>query len=487
VSFQATAQGPFNQSVSLSCSFSPSIAGASCAFSSGAVVNPTSSSPVSVTASVMVPVGTAARNYAVTVQATTAGAPGPATTSFTMTVTASEDFTVSSFTAGQIVAAGQTTSPYNLAITPTGSAFAGVVTLSCSGIPSVAQCDFIPNPVVPETNSVNLVLTIATTSGTSGGTYPVALTGTSGSISHSATTSLTVDGFQLGVSQPFSTVADAGSQQAAKVSLTPSYSGSFNAACDASAFSGQCSVTPGNPIPVGAGVATMLTVTVNIPNSAAPQPSNPYNVNLTVADSSGLPMQTLPLPLTVIQDFTLGSLTPSATQTISAGQSVSYNFSVLPVGPAFGDAVSLSCSGTPAVSLCSFTPASVTPGGSSAAVVMTISTTSDSASIVPKRSTFSAASYALGLALPALALLGTRRHGKKHATLTLRARLLGLFLLALVLISCGGGSNGGGDSGGGVGGQQQGTAPGTYTITVTGTSGSLIHAAPATLTLVVTQ
>jgi hypothetical protein len=48
--------------------------------------------------------------------------------------------------------------------------------------------------------------------------------------------------------------------------------------------------------------------------------------------------------------------------------------------------------------------------------------------------------------------------------------VLGLFLLALLLPSCGkGGSNGGG----GGGGQQQGTQPGTYTITVTGTSGTL--------------
>ena len=340
VSFQATAQGPFNQSVTLSCGFSPSISGANCTFSPGAVVNPTSTSPVNVMASVMVPVGTAAGNYTVTVQATAAGAPAPMTTSFTMAVTASEDFTLSSFTAGQIVAAGQTTSPYTLAITPTGSAFAGVVTLSCSGVPAGAECNFTPNPVVPETNSVNVVMTIATSSAISGGTYAVTVIGTSGSLSHSATTSLTVDGFQLGVSQAFSTVADAGSQQTAKVSLTPSYSGSFNAACDASAFSGQCSVTPGNPIPIAAGVATTLTVTINIPNSAAPQPSNLYNVNLTVADISGQPMQTLPLPLTVIQDFTLGALTPSATQTISAGQSVSYNFSVLPVGPSFGNTVS---------------------------------------------------------------------------------------------------------------------------------------------------
>jgi hypothetical protein len=118
---------------------------------------------------------------------------------------------------------------------------------------------------------------------------------------------------------------------------------------------------------------------------------------------------------------------------------------------------------------------------------MTISTTPDSASLVPQkpRRAFFASSYALWLTLPALALLDSQRR-KKHARLKLRSRLLGLFLLALVLTSCGGGGSNGGAGGGG-GGQQQGTSPGTYTITVTGTSGSLSHAAPSTVTLVVTQ
>jgi hypothetical protein len=485
VSFQVTAQGSFNQSVTLSCNFSPAIPGATCGFTPGTVVDPTSVSPVNVSATATVPAGTAAGNYTVTLQATTAGAPAPLTTSFTLAVTAIQDFTVNSSTPSQTVAAGQTTGPYDLTVAPAGAAgssFSGVVTLSCSGIPSGAQCNFTPNQVTPGSNSVSVVLTITTNAGSAGGTYTVTVTGTSGTLSHSITVSLTVNALNLATSQPFPASADAGSQQLAKASLTPNYSGTVTAQCDPSSVSGQCSVTPGNPIQVTAGTATTLTLTLNIPNSAAPQPSNLYNINLTVTDSSGQPTQTLALPLTVIQDFTIGTLSP-ASQTINPGQSTSYNFSVLPVGSPFAAAVNFSCSGAPTISLCTFTPSTVTPGNSSAAVVLKISTTASSASPSPHPPALATLYYTAWLALPALALLGTRTRRGKHAKFSLPASLLGLFLLALLLPSCGGGGSNGGGGGGG-GGQQQGTQPGTYTITVTGTSGTLSHQA-STVTLVV--
>jgi hypothetical protein len=470
VSFQATAQGSFNQSVTVACSFP------GCALTPSTVVNPTSTSSVPMTATVTVPPGTAAGNYTVTLQATTAGATAPMPPSFTLAVTAAQDFTVNSSPPNQTqtVGAGQTTGPYNLTIAPAGASFSGVVTLTCSGIPSGAKCNFTPSTVVPGGNSANVVLTIATNSSTAGGTYTVMVTGTSGSLSHSTTASLTVNTFQLAVSHAFPASADAGSQQSAKVSLTPTYSGTITASCDASAFSGQCSVTPGSPISITAGIATTLTLTVNIPNSAAPQPNNTYTVNLTVTDASGQPTQILPVALTVIQDFTLGALSPSTTQTITAGQSVSYNFNVLPVGSTFASAVGLACSGTPVISLILFTPGQVTPDNNSAAVVLKISTTPAGSASPPRHLP------SLWLALPVLALLGTTARRKKRAKLALASSLLGLLLLALLLSSCGGGgSNGGG------GGQQQGTQPGKYNITVTGASGSLSHTAPSTLTLVV--
>jgi hypothetical protein len=80
VSFQITAAGSFNQSVTVSCT--TSIPSAACNLTPGATVSPTASKPVNMTASVVVPVATSAGRYPVTIQASTTGAPAPLTTSF---------------------------------------------------------------------------------------------------------------------------------------------------------------------------------------------------------------------------------------------------------------------------------------------------------------------------------------------------------------------------------------------------------------------
>ena len=219
---------------------------------------------------------------------------------------------------------------------------------------------------------------------------------------------------------------------------------------------------------------------INVPNDAIP---GLYNININTLDTSGTPSHSLTIALTVLQDFSLSLLTPS-TQTVTAGQSASYNFSVLPVGASFTGAVTFSCSGLPAVSLCTFTPTQVTPGTSSAAVVLQVSTTSTSAAATPALRG-EKIYYALWLMLPGFCLIGLRCG--RRSKLAVPSSMLGLFLLAWLLTSCGGGgTNGGGGGGGGSGGQQQGTPPGTYTISVIGTSEALTHQS-SPITLIVNQ
>jgi hypothetical protein len=471
VGFQVTAQGSFNQDVNLSCGFAPSISGATCTFTPGATVDPTSASPVNVTATVTVPAGTAAGNYTVTVQATTSGAPAPLATSFTLAVTLNPDFILSEPSAFPNVKLGSTGTSGPIVIS-SQDGFTGTVTLSCGTTFGANSCSISPTSVSTFPATVNLII-----NGTSfsAGSYQLAVLGTSGSTTHSLGVPFNVGDYLI--NGPLTLSAAPGGQVPANLTFasTNFYSGQVNATCDATALSGaQCTLTPVNPITINASASVPVTATINVPNNATP---GPYNININSQDVMGAPNAVWTITLTVMQDFTLGSLTPT-TQTITPGGSASYNFSVLPVGASFTNAVNLSCSGAPAISLCSFTPNPVTPGNSSAAVVMKITTTPSSASLSPQRRRGRAAFfYALWLVLPALALPGTRGRRGKHAKPVRPASLLALFLLVVLLPSCGGGTGNGG-------GQQQGTQPGAYTVTVTGTSGTLNHQAPS-VTLVV--
>ncbi len=164
---------------------------------------------------------------------------------------------------------------------------------------------------------------------------------------------------------------------------------------------------------------------------------------------------------------------------VAAGQSGTATLTVTPSG-GFTGAISLSCAITPTApsdpATCSV-PASVNISGSGPqTTTLTVNTTAPNAAINPgRRSLWTSVN---GAALACILLVGIPARRRRWS-----CRLRMLVLLFSVIgtsLGCGGGGSVGGGGGGGGGG---GTTPGTYTITVTGTSGTLTQTGTVSLTV----
>jgi serine protease AprX len=171
-----TPSGGFNGQVSLSASGLP--LGASFTFSP----NPaTSSSTLTVATSPSTPVGT----YTVTVNGLSGSLSRSATVTLTVQAGSPPDFSLSVTPSSQTVAPGGAVS-YLVTITPSGG-FAGVVSLSASGLPSGAFFTFNPSPA-----STSSTMTIQTVASSPTGTYTVTIYGLSGSLFRQTTVALVV-------------------------------------------------------------------------------------------------------------------------------------------------------------------------------------------------------------------------------------------------------------------------------------------------------
>jgi CSLREA domain-containing protein/fimbrial isopeptide formation D2 family protein len=151
----------------------------------------------------------------------------------------------------------------------------------------------------------------------------------------------------------------------------------------------------------------------------------------------------------------------NSTLTVARGQSVNDGFTL---ESSAGLTVTFGCSGLPSGTLCSFNPPSSSLLTDS--INMNIATSGPSASsapIFPGGPTYA-------LLFPALGLLGLVIAGKRSKKTRLRlAMAVSGFVLLLALAGCGGRPN------------FNGTPPGTYTITVTATSGTTSGSATVTL------
>jgi uncharacterized protein (TIGR03118 family) len=175
-----------------------------------------------------------------------------------------------------------------------------------------------------------------------------------------------------------------------------------------------------------------------------------------------------------------------ATLTIAAGQTASFTVNLNGLN-GFNSAVNLSCSGLPANSSCSFSPASVTPP-SGGTVMSTLKISSSSspympASVIAKNP--SGGLYATLLPIPALVLLGLLSVGRgrneslagKYRTRSLVGALGLLLATTILFVASGcGGYNSANNNG-------NGTQRGTATVMITGTSNGLTHSTSVTLTV----
>jgi uncharacterized membrane protein len=218
--------------------------------------------------------------------------------------TSSPDFALASSPTSQTVVQGASTT-YTPTITP-ANGFSGAVALSVSGLPTGATGTFNPTSV---TGSGTSTLTVATAATTLTGTYPLTITGTSGTLTHSATATLVVN-----VPPDFTLTASPGSQTVTQGGST-SYT---STATSTGGFSGSILFSI-------SGLPSGVTGTFS-PTSVTGSGSTTLNLVSTSTATTG----TYTLTIT----GTSGSLTHSATTSLAVQSSSGPTLTSLTVTPA---------------------------------------------------------------------------------------------------------------------------------------------------------
>ncbi len=366
---------------------------------------------------------------------------------------------------------GTSSSPQTITLSSSGTAGLNLSSLQVSG--DFAQTNNCPATLAPGANcSVDITFipsaigsrsgALTITDNAAGSPQSVALSGTgsgSGVVALTPTT-LTFPSTPMGVSSAAKTVMLTNDGNASLTISNIQIAGDY----------AQTNNCPGS---LAAGSSCTFNVTFT------PTVAGSRSGKLTISDNAAGTPQIVALSGPG-SDFSLASSPLSAE--VNAGATANYTLTVAAVGGAFANAIKLICSGAPAHSTCTISPASATPGSTSTKVSLMIATSSSSsaAEALPLFPGRQQRVYAMWLQLQGFGMFGILLAGSKRWKSPSRNKkysaLLALILLLaglLVMSACAGGT--------GIAPQGGGTTPGTYSITVTGVSGSLQHSLPLTL------
>jgi trimeric autotransporter adhesin len=329
--------------------------------------------------------------------------------------------------------------------------------------------------------TANLVLTPAVSLGS--GTFNVELIGTdsTGKYVHTAGLQLVVGGsvaatpsFSLAATPPTLSLAQGASGTSA-VTVTPiaGLTGAIGLTCAVTGPSGATSpATCTLPSSVTISGTAAQTATLNVATTSTTT-AGAYTV--TVTGTQGTITQTTAVTVTVTASVPASfTLTNSGNISVSPGATTG-NTSTITINPTggFSGTVSLTCAVTASPSGATDSPTCLlNPASATTTSTLTVATTGTSADLSRPKNLFWPSAGGAVLAL--LVFFGIPARKRNWPA------LLGLLILfvAAGAIGCGGG---GSSSGGGGGGG--GTTAGSYTVTVTGTSGAITQTTAVTLTV----
>lgn len=177
----------------------------------------------------------------------------------------------------QTVSAGNSTSFTVTAISVNG--FNSSVSLTCTGQPSGSTCTAKPASVIPTTSGATATVTVTTSASTPVGTYPLTITGTSGSEQFNVKPTLTVNpappNFSISApssANPGSVTPGQSATATVTVGSTGGFTGTVNFTCAVSpapSLAPTCSFNPALATLKSGGQATStLTVVTTAPTTA---------------------------------------------------------------------------------------------------------------------------------------------------------------------------------------------------------------------------